>query len=170
MIDLLILFDRLKEFFRNPNSEPVQLKESDIFQYGSSDEDRHNDHSMSSSTPHTEETLDNSELTPYQVLTAISLCSSQLLVSLSASDGSISSMLSQKSPLSDLHSPPSKQEKLMLCVSSKDEQLINYVVEFQRISTESLVSRISAFTPLLERIKIGEVKACIQVAYSLLVK
>ena len=45
----------------------------------------------------------------------------------------------------------------MLCDSSKDEQLTNYVVEFQRISTESLVSRISAFIPLLETIKIEEV-------------
>ena len=78
------------------------------------------------------------------------------IVSLSTSDGSISSKLSQKSPLSDLHSPTSKQEKLMLCVSSKDEQLIKYVVEFQRISTESLVLRISAFIPLLDKIKIGE--------------
>ncbi len=40
---------------------------------------------------------------------------------------------------------------------SREEQLKNYVVEFQRISRESLVSRISAFIPLLEKIKVGKV-------------
>ncbi len=142
----------MKEFFRNPNSQPVELKENDIFQYGSSDEDCHNNHGISSSSPHTEERLENSVTSRHNVQ-VISPYGSHLEESqcLSESDG-----LSQKSPLPELHNPSSKHYKLMSNVS-REEQLKNYVVEFQRISTESLVSRISAFIPLLEKIKVGKV-------------
>ncbi len=67
-----------------------------------------------------------------------------------------SDALSQKSPHPELHNTSSKHYKLMSNVS-REEQLKNYVVEFQRISRESLVSRISAFIPLLEKIKVGKV-------------
>ncbi len=104
------------------------------------------------------EELVNSELTPHQDLPVISPCSlqSEELVCLLASDGSNSSRSSQISLVLILLSPPSRQEKLMSGLN-KDEQLNNYVVEFQRMSIESLFSRISAYIPLLEKKKIGEV-------------
>ena len=41
--------------------------------------------------------------------------------------------------------------------ASKHQQLQNYVLTFQGISTESLVLQILAFIPILEKIQIGDV-------------
>lgn len=151
----------MKEFFQSPNSQPFELKENDVFQYGSSDESCHSDHGMISSLPDAEERTNNFTFTPQPHLSHLSSSCSKLEQSVDSSKSNelISPRSSQKSPLPAVNRKKSsspEQKKLKSCICT-DQQLTIYVEAFQQISTESLVSRISALIPTLEKIKIGGV-------------
>ena len=91
---LLILFYRLKEFFKRPNFEPIELQESDVFQYCNSDEYGNDDVCIRSSCsfqpPTKKRCIWNSKLSPLQDSIVMSASSSLPEVSLCSSESDVS--------------------------------------------------------------------------------
>ncbi len=150
---------RLKKFFRRPDSQPVELIENDVFQYGSSDES-----DCSSLATSKKRCVQNSKLMPLHDLPATFPSSSQMEESACPleSDLSVSSVSSEISPLPALHSKTclsviKPNSELKAWSAGKDQKFKDCVVTFQAISTERLILQISMFIPTLEKIKNGEV-------------
>ncbi len=147
---------RLKKFFRRPDSQPVELIENDVFQYGSSDES-----DCSSLATSKKRRVENSKLMPLHDLPATFPSSSQMEESAYPLE-SVSSVSSEISPLPALHSKTclsviKPNSELKAWSAGKDQKFKDCVVTFQAISTERLILQILMFIPTLEKIKNGEV-------------